>query len=177
MQLHSTPSTQQWYTHWFPLVCASATQMARVIVITVDNGCGSPLTSGTTGSARAQTHSQKYNADIPRTGFYQLVETRQDFNSWTGRGTTTRGVICTCGGAMIHVTDVNKRARTHTHTQTEFLLPPSLAISHSIFVLSAPIIFDFQQGILHNQPLTVLYETPAKLYPCSALIPHVEDLD
>lgn len=47
----------QTHTHTFLLVCASTTQMARVSVITVDNGCGSPLTSATTGNVDTQTHT------------------------------------------------------------------------------------------------------------------------
>lgn len=67
-----------------PVSSASTTQMARVSVITVDNGCGSPLTSATTGNANTQTHTHTH-ACTHRIFFQQPVEARQDYNSWTGR--------------------------------------------------------------------------------------------
>lgn len=82
-------------THWFPLERGSATQMAWVCVITVDNGCGSPLTSATTGSVDTQSHT----LHVAMLTLLQPAEAGQDYNSWTGRWTTNRGVILYVHGA------------------------------------------------------------------------------
>lgn len=151
--------------------------MARVSVIIVDNGCGSPQTSAITGSA--DTHTFTIHAD-----------TKPDFsNQWKpGRIIIPgRGVKQPTEVQYVHrVCDDSYqwwRERTHQHTHIDICvrtLPTSL-----LFFLLSPILckcynydwLDFQQMILHNQLQTVLYETPTKLNPCSALILHAENLD
>lgn len=65
VQLQSIIHSALTLTLRFLLVWASTTQMARLIVITVDNGCGSPLTSATTGSAHTYTHTHTKTMHIP----------------------------------------------------------------------------------------------------------------
>lgn len=77
-------SSVQVFLFFFYLLWEFSTQMVQVSVISMDNGCGNPLT------VPPCAHTHTHNARTRRTEF-QL--SRQDSNSWTGRKRTGRGVI------------------------------------------------------------------------------------